>query len=321
VNPTGGGLRNDFGTVFSENVLPANTWPEAGRWTGRIGEVVRLGGDLRSSWSRTEVRDQPTVQRSQLDQLRVYGAAELIPDRLVLYVDEQLAPGNAQTQEAYVRYGSPAHGWYAQAGKFYLPFGWRLQDQTAFVRETSGISMTTPDQGAAVGWSGGPWSAQLTVTNGAANAQSGSGHQATLHAVYVTTRGRIGASASETRSDAGNRQAYGVFGGLRTGPVAWLGELDLVRDAGFPEGTRTLAAALGEADWAIARGHNLKLTAEWMDPDRHVAEDARARYSVVYEWTPVPILQVRAGARRFRGIPQNASDNRRLAFVEAHAWF
>jgi hypothetical protein len=322
VNPTGGGLRNDFGVVFAQNVLPANSFPDvAGRWTGRLGEFVRLGGDLRSSWSSSQQKHGDELRSFQLDQLRVYGAAELLPDRLVLYVDEQLSPGNAQTQEAYVRYGSAAHGWYAQAGKFYLPFGWRLQDNTAFVREVSGINMATPDNGVAVGYANGPWSAQLAVTNGIANAQSGGGHQATLYGVYLTPRGRIGASASETSSDLGNRQVYGVFAGLRTGPVAWLGELDAVRDAGFPEGTRTLAAALAEADWAIARGHSLKLAAEWFDPDRDVSEDDKVRYSAVYEWTPVPFLQLRAGARVYRGIPQSDPDNRQAVFIEAHAFF
>jgi hypothetical protein len=32
-------------------------------------------------------------------------------------------------------------------------------------------------------------------------------------------------------------------------------------------------------------------------------------------------VQLRAGYRRYRGIPQNDTDNRRAAFVELHAWF
>ncbi len=322
VSATGGGLRTDVGIVFAENVLPARTLPDAvARWNGRVGDFLRLGGDLRSDWSKTDVRAQPSARRSQLEQFRVYGAVDAIPERLTLYVDEQLAPGNAQVQEAYVRLGAPTRGWYAQAGKFYLPFGWRLQDGTAFVREVSGINMATPDSGAAVGYDRGPWSAQLAITNGIANATSGRGHQATLYGVYVTTRGRLGASVSETHADAGDRQAYALVAGLRTGAVAWLGEIDAVRDAGFAGGTRTLAAALGEANWSIARGHNLKLTAEWFDPDRHLDEDERTRFSVVYELTPIPFLQLRAGWRRSRGIPQSDTDHRQLAFVEAHAYF
>ena len=107
---------------------------------------------------------------------------------------------------------------------------------------------------------------------------------------------------------------------MRTGPVAWLGEADLVRDTGFPEGARSMLAALGEADWAVAKGHNLKLIAEYYDPDRAVREDQKSRWSFLYEWTPLPFVQLRAGYRRYRGIPQNDLDNRRTLFFELHGF-
>ena len=148
VNPTGGGLRNDFGTVFTENVLPANTLPaNFPVWTGAVLERLRLGADLRASDTQTDVPDQPTDRTRRIDQIRAYGDLSLIKDRLEYYLDEGLAPGDARPIEYYGRYSDPAHGWYAKGGQFYVPFGWRLQDNTAFVRETSGISMTTPDRG------------------------------------------------------------------------------------------------------------------------------------------------------------------------------
>ncbi|MBS0393069.1 MAG: hypothetical protein JSR54_00515, partial [Proteobacteria bacterium] len=171
VNPTGGGLRSDFGTVFAENVMPASGLPDgAPVWTGRVGDFLRVGGDLRASWTRTEVPDARATQAFGVDQLRLYADAAVIPDRLGIYVDEEVAPGNAATMEAYARLGNPASGWYLKAGRFYLPFGWRLQDQTAFVRETSGISMTTPDSGVELGLEREHWSTQLDLTNGAGNA-------------------------------------------------------------------------------------------------------------------------------------------------------
>ena len=321
VNPSGGGLRNDFGIVFAENVMPAAGLPEAVPvWTGKVGDFVRLGGDLRASWTRTDVPHGKALQDFNLDQLRVYADAAVIPDRLALYVDEGLAPGNAHALEAYVQFNDPARGWYLKGGQFYLPFGWRLQDQTAFVREVSGISMTTPDSGIEIGLERSNWSAQIDLSNGAANAGAGSGHQLTGQVVWVQSRYRLGGAASVTQSGAGNRRVGGLFAGIRTGPVSWLGEADVVRDAGFPEGARSIVAALGEADWRISRGHNLKVTAEYYDPDRSVAEDQKTRWSALYEWTPLPFVQLRAGLRRYRGIPQNDLDNRRTIFLELHGY-
>ena len=322
VNASGGGLRNDFGLIYAQNVIAANTLGDsATAWSGKLGELVRLGGDLRANGSRNEVPNSRASQQFAVDQMRLYGEISVIRDRLSLYVDEKVAPNAAENFEAYAKYADPARGWYLKGGKFYLPFGWRLQDQTAFVREVSGISMTTPDQGIEVGYEKDRWSAQLAFTNGAANAQSGSGHQLTGQLVYAHTAWRAGLAASHTRADGGNRNLVGVFAGVRTGPIAWLGEADLVSDDGYPEGRRTLASLLGEADWNLAKGHNLKVTAEYFDPDRHIGEDQQNRLSVLYEYTPIQFLQLRAGFRRYRGIPQSDTQNRRFSFIELHAYF
>lgn len=322
VNPTGGALRNATGLAFAKGAIPANQLPEMmSNWNGGIGEYLRIGGDLRTSLQRSQVPDQPTQKAAGLDQLRVYGDVQLIPDRLGVYVDDTLAPGNAQVQEAYVRASLPGMAWYAKAGQFYLPFGWRLQDNTAFVRTTSGISMTTPDKGVELGMEQGDWSVQVDLTNGVGNAGTGQGHQLTTQAIWVQPWGRVGAAATSISSPVGNRQVAGLFGGLRTGPLVWLAEADLVSDASFPEGRRRMLASLLEVDWLVRTGHNLKLTGETYDPDRRVAHDNQARYSLVYEYTPMPFLQVRAGYRHYLGIPQNNLQNRQLEFLELHGYF
>ena len=321
VNPTGGGLRNDFGTVFSENTLPQYSLPSGFPvWSGRVFKFLRIGADLRTSRSETAAPNLPSDRQSGLEQLRAYANVSLIPDRLEYYVDESLAPGNARPNEYYGRYSDPKHGWYLKGGQFYLPFGWRLQDNTAFVRELSGIGMTTPDRGFELGLELPEWSAQLDYSRGEANISVGSGHQVTGQVVWIHNDWRVGTAASFTQSVFGNREVEGLFAGRRVGPVALLGELDLIRDKGFPGGERRLTAALAEADWAFHKGHNLKLTAELYDPDRSVSNDQQARWSAVYEYTPIPFVQLRAGLRRYRGIPQNDLENRRLLFLELHVY-
>jgi hypothetical protein len=321
VNPTGGGLRNDFGVLFAKLLLPADTLEDAASaWTGKVADSVRVGGDLRADWQRNTVPNSANQQQFALQQFRLYSDVSVIPNRLGIYVDEQVAPNAAETMEAYVRYGNAGDGWYLKGGKFYLPFGWRLQDQTAFVREATGISMTTPDQGLELGFEKSAWSAQIDLTNGSANAGTGSGYQVTDQVVYTRPRWRLGAATSITASHAGNRHVFGLFAGFRTGPVAWLGEADLIDDQSFPGGRR-LVSGLAEIDWRLARGHNLKLTDEYYDPNRGVADDQQTRWSVLYEFTPLPFLQLRAGLRRYRGIPQNDLENRRITFVELHGFF
>ena len=107
VNPTGGGLRNTFGDVFAQTQLPAkhiDTGSDV--WTGAINSFLAIGGDLRYNAQLTEVKNQPSVQQFAMQQTRIYLDASVIPDRLLLYVDEQVAPGGATNREAYGLYWS-----------------------------------------------------------------------------------------------------------------------------------------------------------------------------------------------------------------------
>ena len=322
VNPSGGGMRNGAGVAYTQSALAANPAPAPlGAWTGRVTDFLRIGSDLRASQSRTAVPTQPTQSNRGLDQWRLYADLELIADRLGLVLDETLAPGKATRQEAYVRATTAGMGLYLKAGQFYLPFGWRLQDGSAYVRSVSGIGMSAPDKGVEFGLEQGPWSAQLAYTRGPGNVGTGTGHQVTAQLVWVESDWRLGTMFAATASSAGDRQVSGLFAGLRTGPVAWLGEIDLVRDDGYPEGRRSLLAALAEANWRIAQGHNLKLTAELFDPDRHLGHDHKVRQSLVYEYTPWAFVQLRLGLRRHEGIPQSNLDNRRVSFIELHGLF
>lgn len=321
VNPTGGGLRNAFGAVFTQNGLAAYQLPDTvPAWSGSLFDGLRIGTDLRASTTRTRVPNQPTRSEHGLDQWRAYLDLQLLRDHLGLYLDEQLRPGDPVRQEAYVRLSSADQRFYAKAGQFYLPFGWRLQDSTAFVRSLSGINMASPDKGVELGLETEAWSAQFVASHGPGNVGPITGNQRTVQVVRVRPDWRIGLALAHTRSSAGNRLATGWFGGLRTGPLAWLGELDLVSDSAFPEGRRRLLAALGELNWKVSQGHNLKFSAELLDPDRAVAHDHKVRYSLLYELTPLPFVQLRTGVRHHGGIPQNDVDNRRTWFLELHSF-
>ena len=321
VNPTGGGLRNEFGTVYSKTLLPEATADGAlNAWTGKLADRVQVGADLRADWIRSIAPRTMSQHAFSLEQFRVYANLTILPDRLAIYVDEQVAPTAAQNEEAYLRYGNTREGIYIKGGQFYLPFGWRLQDQSAFVREVSGINMATPDKGLELGYEHAAWSAQFDLTNGAGNAAGGSGYQATTQLLYTQPIWRLGVAGSFTQSHAGDRKIGGLLAGLKTGPVAWLAEADLVHDDSFPAGRR-LAAGLLEGNWRLRTGHNLKLTAEYFDPDRALANDQQTRYSILYEYTPLPFLQLRAGFRRYRGIPQNNAENRQQLLIQLHGYF
>jgi len=323
VNPTGGGLRTDFGDVFLQTQLPAHTiHTDGGLWTGEVTKWLRLGGDLRYDSTFTETPHAPTTRLDAVQQGRLYAEAQVVPDRLIFYADAQVTPSPANYHEAYAIYWSASHDWYVKGGKMYLPFGFRLEDQEAFVYAVSVTNMYSPDNGLELGWMHGHWDTQLTVSEGnfAGGLPSSSGKEYGLQASYVESAWRLGVAANDDDNSFARRKIAGVFGGVRTGPVEWLAEVDGVKNE-FEAPAVTQAAGLLEADWLIAAGNNLKLTYEPFDPDRDVHGNARSRLSLVYELTPVQFLQIRAGARDYNGPRGIAAENQTLLFVQLHVFF
>jgi hypothetical protein len=198
----------------------------------------------------------------------------------------------------------------------------RLQDDTAFVRLATGINFTNPDRGIQFGYTSGPWSTIASITNGTGGAREiDSGKQLSVVSSYAQSKWRVGVSANVNDADTGDREMYGLFAGLNTGPIAWLAEADLIQDD-LPGGvTRDTIAGLVEGNWMFRKGHNLKVSYEYLDPNDDISEDHQVRYSVVWEYTPMQFLQGRFGIRSYDGIPQDDLQNRDQFFAELHGFF
>lgn len=324
-NPTGGGQRTVYGNAYAQTQLSARTinpWGgEPEYWTGVINRYLSVGGDLRTGLYGALIDNQENQFEFDLDEVLVYANLTLIPDLLSVYVDQQVAP-STNNREAYVRFDFSQRMFHIKAGKFFLPYGLRLEDDTAFIRRIPGINYNTPDEGVEFGVEAGSWSAQTAITNGTAGgAESDTGKQYSILASFTRPLWRTGASFNYNDSDAGDRQMQNLFAGLRTGPVAWLAEVDYVIDKGTPTGRRESWMGLVEANYEVRNGHNLKLTYEHFDPDDDVSEDEQNRYSAVYEYFPFQFTQFRLGVRESDGIEQNNLQNQTEYFLELHGYF
>lgn len=323
VNPTGGGLRSAAGNAYAQNGLAARRIDTGETlWLGEVDRFLALGGDLRGGATSTDFSDAPDEDLAfAVDELRLYLDLRVIPDRLSIYFDQKLAPGNGRNLETYARlWLDRSSRYYFKAGQFYLPFGLRLEDDSAFVRQISGIGFDTPDNGLEFGLESGPWSAQIAVSNGTAGgAETNSGKQWSLRAEHVRPRWRLGASYNFNEAETTERHLAALHAGLRTGPVTWLAEVDYVEDRGFPGGNLRRWVGLIEGNWMPRRGHNLKGTIETIDPDFDAA--TQDRYSLVYEYTPFQFFQLRAGLRSYDGEALDPLQNRDFGFLELHTFF
>lgn len=325
VAPSGGGMRNTYGNVYSRSLLPERTVSfndeDPFIWTGEVFDVLRLGANLRGGWRDTEVDERQRISVSDLDRASVYAAIELFDDRFMIYADQEFAQGTDFNREAWARWKF-GDSWYIRGGRMFLPYGLRLEDDSAWIRQVPGINFTTPDKGVEIGFDKGPWSAQFAVSNGTAGGDEiDSGKQYSLNAVYMRPGWRVGGSLNYNDSSFGDRELYSLYGGYRWRQVAFLGEISHIVDMGFPEGRRSQTATLLEANWRYKRGHNLKITYEHLDPDDTLPRDQQNRYGLVWEYFPIQYVQLRAGLREYEGIPQSDVQNRFERFIQLHLYF
>lgn len=324
VHPGGGGKRNVYGNVFAQNELAARRIGEQSEslWTGEINRWLGVGSNARG---RLEVVDTPNADQTsafELTRVNLYLQTTVIPNRLTVYIDQQLAPNASINREAYVMLSDSAGVWRLTAGQFYLPYGLRLQDDSAFVRQVTGVNFTTPDRGVQAGYEKDSLSALISVTNGSGGgAEIDSGKQVSGLVAWVRPLWRLGASANVNDADAGDRTMFNVFAGARTGTVVWLAEVDWIEDEVI--GSRDLRALAGliEGNWMFRQGHNIKVSYEYFDPDTDLDEDHEVRWSLLWEYSPIQFLQARSGARLYDGIPSDDRKNRDEYFIELHGFF
>jgi hypothetical protein len=318
-NPTGGGMRTAFGSTFGQTSLPTRVATVV--LPGAVNDQLAIGVDVRAAARQRDIDDQEALLNLGTDRITLYLSARLA-DSVQLYVDQQLAPGGTLNREAWAKLDFGAI--YLKAGRIFLPYGLRLEDDSANIRLITNINFNTPDTGIEFGHVGQHWNAQLSITNGTGGGfEVDTGKMVTARVERVEPGWRLGVSASSNDADASDRRMLGAFAGLRTGPVAWLVEIDRVEDvtAGAPTVGQNLA--LLEANWKLRQGHYLRAAAEVRtsgdSAPAHLADSRR--YSVEYDWFPMPFTQLRLGLR------DNDSDNpapvfnQQEAFVQLHLFF
>lgn len=308
-NPTGGGMRNPYGrNLFEKGKL--GFVRENGRPVGvlnfdpQITEHLALGGDARLLAlfipSHGRQPEQTAFFPMQAD---LYLRADVA--RPVTFYHDQGALGSFETM-TIARFGEgrgpDGSLAYAKAGKFVPPFGTKLDNHTAYIREPFGFPPTGKDGGIELGVYPGRVSIILAFTNGdlleSSNLDTDRGKMVTLRTDHAFEAGplkfTIGGSESlnfrSIETDAGEKtstdfKAGGfLYAGL--GRLTFVGEADLGHECiepGKKAGTsrenlrkllcrrdlvpRRSLVTYEEIGFLPRRGIELLLTHEYQDPD------------------------------------------------------
>ncbi|MBI4082938.1 MAG: hypothetical protein HY423_10045 [Candidatus Lambdaproteobacteria bacterium] len=323
-NKTGGGKRNDFANTYVQTRLSQYfvKWQPPGEesgesavgnmYHGRLNDFVSLGADFRFTYSERHIPHVKGPERDMsINSGLLYLQMDMVPGSASLYLDQTIQ-GTSSARELFILFDDLALDSYVKLGRFFLASGYRLQDDTAFVRQYPGFTYGNPDSGFEVGFEPGPFSVSVWSTS--LDKKRG------VTASVIWKPARIGVSYNLDSSIQGTKKAVAnIFAGLHLGRFTGLAEVDQI----VTETTSKVnsVALLGELNYMVTKGANVKLTYEGYDPNRNETADRVERISLIYEPFVTQFLQIRVGGRDYIGQTSNDQENRKEFFIEMHGFF
>lgn len=325
VNPNGGGLRNEFGKIYGQSMLPetANSFDSAK--LAKLTQHLSIGADARfnGTWQKNEQVESSSNQSFEVSSAQFYLNFTIPDSGLSFYIDQQIAPGSAINREAYVMYQFLQED-YIKAGKVFLPYGLRIEDDSAFIRQATGMNFDNSDNGVVYGVNVGNTSFNLYVANG--TSQLSNDDDRFLYGVRVEhffSNFRLGTSIVLNDGDK-QTQMFNLYAGTQWRDFTFLAEVDyLILEAAnsINQDDISQVATLAEINYQWRKGWNFKMTAEYLDSDDKVSENEQTRFSLVGEYTPISNIQLRFGWRVKQDIPQKPVQNYDLIFLQSHFYF
>ena len=324
VNPNGGGMRTDFGRVYGNTSFSARQGSLLDPNLGRVNSYLSLGGNFRFlSQSQETPASQDKTSGFETQSGQVYLQLSHSELGIELYLDQKVMPDESETRELFLIKRLQG-GDYIKAGKMIPQLGLRLEDDTALIRQSSGFNFNNNDLGIEYGvnWKGGLHS--VSINTGSSDTSNPDGKYRTiLRSEFYIDNWRLGGALSANPGNGSKSSSVSLFGGYQLGDWVFLADVSMLEED-FESTSlqdKTQLMSLIEVNYLFQPGHNIKLTEEYLDPDRDLSEDEQVRHSLVYEYTPYPNVQFRAGIRDREAPPQIEQLNIDTQFLQVHFYF
>lgn len=331
LNKIGGGGRTEYGQAYTQYQLLMKQTQEAIRvrqgedqtsFNPKLNEAITIGANLRmEQFSRLESKtsnDTATFVANSDKELafseaNVYINVELVKNFLSFYTDMNLGASSGSREIWMMARNLPLNS-YVKVGKTLLPYGLRLMDDQAFIRDKTKYTYNNPDVAGEVGVEPGPVSLIANLTNDRLSSVG-----------YVTYRMfRVGGSYS-TIYDGAQFDTYGPFVGANIGRFTMMAEVDFITQAATVDTMPDIkqVAQFYEVNFLPMQGTNLKTTYEYFDRNTAIANrrDGQSRWTFGAEVFPIQFMQLGLYYRLNQFIPQNGTANQDVIIGRAHVFF
>ncbi len=316
INPSGGGLRSDYGTtIFAADELPMKKMMQfiIPTWDGAAASGLRIGGDFRFQLMMYSDENDDLKMPLFPMQADVYAQYGINPHLNLVY---RQALNNAAGNEYWMLVFFDSEDHFLKIGKSLPDYGLKLDDHSAFIRggnirlthglEKEGLFFGPyPYQSApAMVEYGRKLTKGVRITASISNAfaqgsDSEYGFDQALEDKAFTARLSLNSGINQESgillSIQGFKEndltAMGINGGFSYRRHTLLFEADWLRDWTGPD-TETFVNFI-EWKTRIRQGIHFSGRYEFFDPDLDWADGAISRYSVGFELFPLNVLGVK----------------------------
>jgi hypothetical protein len=303
--------------------------------------VWQVGGDFRIMHVQTNDGTRTSSATFPME-AQVYGAWHPASN-LTAYLDlgvqgKQTPPPGQSTwdgikerawiREAFVMIHDLPGSQYVRAGRFFLPFGWRIPDHTAYTRRDTGFDVDRQAYGVEWGQAYSEWWSNVAVWHQGLDAWPGES-AGTIEGNGLTAQGgwrgmgyQLGGSLhAMSQKGGGSEFVVGPMWAANLFPVVYLGEAYLKRSASDGKSdTVSQLATFHELQWQGFTGLTPKVRYEWIDKDIDLESGAQQRLLAGFEFNPYRNISLDIVFRRTMDSRADVGSKNQW-LLQTHVWF
>jgi len=293
VSPTGGGMRNAFGSQYfamTEMAVHKTALDQISKFQPYVSDNISLGLDMRSMY----VYDDNTGQSSFFQMQGSFYVSAQLNDRFSVTFDKGLYG------DAFEIYGMgyilPYEGCF-RVGKFLPSYGWQFDDHTSFVREKMVWIPGYSDTGFELGIYPYGISASVGFFNGSNGQFDGDKGKAVSGRMelrkHISNIG-LGGGGSVYMNDTPARDItmFGPLYYLSLGKFIYMGEADWLENRPLGVDAIKSFAMTQQVCYMITQGVWINGTYDFHDPDTDLKNGALTRYGLGINYFPYGFLEI-----------------------------
>ena len=335
VNPTGSGLRNDYGSnVVALEELPLKRWISKGNedWDGYVGDHLQVGGDFR--FQGINYNDSDSTQKSSFFPMQadIYLYIKLNQNASIFSKVGARGSGSLSTEYWALLSNLPQNAW-IRTGRALPNYGLRVDDHTSFIRggNYSRTTLNLGKEGLLFGpylnlpiifevgvpmFSGLQWTS--SISTGIIHIGDELTNLTTQFNYSGSVRDEINYMAGFHYMQEDQVKMMGISGGLSFSSFTYTFEIDQAEN--WIDGNTSLAL-YDELAWELIQGLQLIGKYDFFDPQRELLSGAVSRYSFGAEFYPLNIMEIKLQVRMNQVDSENAATLDPEYLIQTHFWF